>query len=132
MNAKEDTNFRLFAYVGDVNSEAENLQEQAQQVQREVDRYQAAADAQEAERQAKLQVKALHSPELNKQHALGLEAEECLNRCCSPEVQCMSERCTSACSPSAFSRAAMEVHSKHSRKASIVEPLMLFYHAALM
>ena len=58
MNAKEDANFRLFAYVGDVNSEAEKLQAQAQEVQKEVDRYQAAADAQETEGQAKLQVEA--------------------------------------------------------------------------
>ena len=57
MNAKEDSNFRLFAYVGDVNAEAEKVQAQAQEVQREIDRYQAAADAQEAERQAKLQVR---------------------------------------------------------------------------
>jgi len=56
MNAKEDSNFRLFSYVGDVNSEAEKLQAQTAEVQKEVDRYQAAADAQEAERQAKLQV----------------------------------------------------------------------------
>ena len=56
MHAKEDANFRLFAYVGDVNSEAEKLQAQAHEVQKEVDRYQAAAGAQEAERQAKLQV----------------------------------------------------------------------------
>ena len=56
MNAKEDSNFRLFSYVGDVNSEAEKVQAQAQEVQREIDRYQAAADAQEAERQAELQV----------------------------------------------------------------------------
>ena len=57
MNAKEDSNFRLFSYVGDVNSEAEKIQAQAQEVQREIDRYQSAADAQEAERQAKLQVR---------------------------------------------------------------------------
>ena len=56
MNAKEDSSFRLFSYVGDVNSEAEKVQARAQEVQREIDRYQAAADAQEAERQAKLQV----------------------------------------------------------------------------
>jgi hypothetical protein len=56
MHAKEDANFRLFAYVGDVNSEAEKLQAQAHEVQKEVGRYQTAADAQEAERQAKLQV----------------------------------------------------------------------------
>ena len=62
MNAKEDANFRLFAYVGDVNSEAEKLQAQAQEVQKEVDRYQAAADAQETERQGKLQVEALPFP----------------------------------------------------------------------
>ncbi|CAK0783412.1 hypothetical protein CVIRNUC_006611 [Coccomyxa viridis] len=55
MNAKEDSNFRLFSYVGDVNSEAEKVQARAQEVQQEIDRYQAAADAQEAERQAKLQ-----------------------------------------------------------------------------
>ena len=57
MNAKEDSNFRLFSYVGDVNSEAEKVQARAQEVQREIDRYQAAADAQEADRQAKLQVR---------------------------------------------------------------------------
>ncbi len=56
MNAKEDSNFRLFSYVGDVNSEAEKLQAHADDVQRELDRYQAAADAQDSERQAKLQV----------------------------------------------------------------------------
>ena len=57
MNAKEDSNFRLFSYVGDVNSEAEKVQARAQEVQGEIDRYQAAADAQEAERQAKLRVR---------------------------------------------------------------------------
>lgn len=56
MGEREDGNFRLFGYVGDVNSAAEKLQAQAGDVQRELDRYQAASDAQEAERQAKLQV----------------------------------------------------------------------------
>ena len=56
MNAKEDSNFRLFSYVGDINSEAEKLQAHADDVQKELDRYQAAADAQDSERQAKLQV----------------------------------------------------------------------------
>ncbi|CAL5220665.1 g2711 [Coccomyxa viridis] len=55
MNAKEDSNFRLFSYVGDINSEAEKLQAHADDVQKELDRYQAAADAQDSERQAKLQ-----------------------------------------------------------------------------
>ena len=56
MNAKEDSNFRLFSYVGEINSEAEKLQAHEDDVQRELDRYQAAADAQDSERQAKLQV----------------------------------------------------------------------------
>ena len=57
VNAKEDSNFRLFSYVGDMNSEAEKVQAQAQEVQRDIDQYQAAANAQEAERQAKLLVR---------------------------------------------------------------------------
>ena len=56
MTAKEDGNFRLFSYVGDINSEAEKLQGHADDVQKELDRYQAAADAQDSERQTKLQV----------------------------------------------------------------------------
>ena len=64
MTAKEDSNFRLFSYVGDVNSEAEKLQAHADEVQKELDRYQAATDAQDAERQAKLQVTSRPPPPL--------------------------------------------------------------------
>lgn len=63
MHAKEDSNFRLFSYVGDINGEAEKLQAHADAVQKELDRYQAAADAQDAEHQSKLQV-ACNSPSL--------------------------------------------------------------------
>ena len=64
MTAKEDSNFRLFSYVGDINSEAEKLQAHEDDVQKELDRYQAAADAQDSERQAKLQVTYKHPPSI--------------------------------------------------------------------
>ena len=85
MHAKEDSNFRLFGYVGDINSEAEKLQAHADDVQKELDRYQAAADAQDAERQSKLQVAhnsptpffcdEAHAPQL---HAWSAMAGECV------------------------------------------------------
>jgi hypothetical protein len=56
MSSKEDSNFRLFGYVGEVNAEVEKLQARMQEVQADIDRWQGISAAQDAERARKLQV----------------------------------------------------------------------------
>ena len=56
LNAKEDSNFRLFGYVGQVNAEVEGLHARMRTIAAEIDKYQAANEAQDTEQQLELQV----------------------------------------------------------------------------